>query len=689
MAKEIEEVEKKEKIDKNSSENQSRDGLKTNSEETAESTSEKPIVNSDPHQTRPIEEGVIPESETTDHQDTSEQPSGKNNDKKSLNDSQDAAEEKEKPEIQENHQGLDEHEDHEDHEEHEEVDYSHLSKEELVDQIEKEAKSDDYVGSFQKARKIQAVFNEIKKTERADALQKFIADGGEERDFDYAPDELNNRFEASFKLIYDHRNSLLKTLEKTKDENLVWKNEILEKLRQLVDDEETTASIKTLKEIQNEWRAAGQVPASQLKTLWANYNALLDRFYDNRSIYFELKELDRKKNLEAKLKLCERAEKLEDQENIKTAISELNELHDEFKHIGPVPKADQEDLWIRFKAASDKVYERRKKFFEEIKGQLQENLAKKMELVDQIQAFTSFDSDRISEWNAKTKELLDIQKTWDSIGGLPRDKAKEINKSFWSNFKHFFASKNAFFKKLEGQREKNLKLKQKLVEKAVELKDSTDWEGTSEVLKKIQSDWKEIGPVPEKSREEVFHRFKDACDHFFNHRRQTNKDAEKSLEGNLKLKETLCDRIEKEAEDPKIGGVDTLDAYLDEWTSIGYVPKNTIKKIQTRFDKAVQKFIDNLKDMDDEARQELMTVFELKRLKNSPNSANRLFKKELHIKKLIGNLESDLDTWNTNLDFFADSKNADKLKEEFHQKMEQANKQLKLLKKQLRIIHRM
>src|SRR5690606_18050660 len=182
-----------------------------------------------------------------------------------------------------------------------------------------------------------------------DALKRFIDKGGEEADFAYKPDELDIRFDADYALLKERRHKHYANLEKQKDANLAAKNQLLEKLRSLVDDEETTASINELKEIQKEWKGIGQIPANQVKSIWANYNALMDRFYDNRSIYFELKELDRRKNLEAKLELCERAEKLNEESNIKLAMKELNELHEEFRHIGPVPKEEQEPLWQRFK----------------------------------------------------------------------------------------------------------------------------------------------------------------------------------------------------------------------------------------------------------------------------------------------------------------------------------------------------
>ena len=337
------------------------------------------------------------------------------------------------------------------------------SKEELVKSAEKLINHENPRKADGMLRQIRHFYDEIYETERKEALEKFRNEGGTEDDFDYRGDDLDERIRVASQAIRERKDKFTSDLEKNKEQNLAAKNEVLEKLRKLVDSEETNTSIGALKEIQNEWRAIGPVPGQYVKSLWANYSALIDRFYDQRSIYFELKELDRKKNLEAKLELCERAEKLEQYENLKDAIKELNELHEEFKHIGPVPREEQEAVWKRFKSASDRVYERRKEFVENLKEHLQENLEAKNKLGEEVQEFVTFDSDKISEWNARTKEILALQKKWETIGGLPREKAKATNKKFWSAFKKFFNNKSAFFKRLEGQRDENLKLKEKLL----------------------------------------------------------------------------------------------------------------------------------------------------------------------------------------------------------------------------------
>lgn len=581
------------------------------------------------------------------------------------------------------HAEKEEDDDHED--EDQQVDYSNYSKKQLVEVLAALTKEDNINKIERVLKEVKPHYDELRNAEREKALEKFIAEGGDEADFAYKPDELDVKFDADYGLLKERRSKHFASIEKQKDDNLAAKNQLLEQLRKLVDDEETTASLDELKKIQSDWKKIGQVPAGQVKTLWANYNALLDRFYDNRSIYFELKELDRKKNLEAKLELCERAEKLQEETNLKNAIKELNELHEEFRHIGPVPQEDQEALWQRFKAASDALYDRRREFIDKLKGELHENMLAKKALGDEVQTFLTFDSDRINEWNEKTKEILELQKKWEAIGGLPKDKAKAINKHFWGGFKGFFANKNAFFKKLEGQREENLKKKEALVQQAEELKDSQDWDKTAESLKKLQAEWRTIGPVPEKFRNSIFAQFKKACDHFFEQKRAKNKEANKEFEENLAKKKAICEAIEKLAEE-KSSDVDKLEVLFDEYQGIGFVPRSAIKSIQNRFNDAVNKFLEGAEELGEEQKHNIKLTIKFSKLKNSPNANRKLHQKEGEIRKHISNLENDIVLWKNNLEFFANSKTADKLKEDFDIKIKKAKEELEELREQLHVI---
>ncbi|MFA0963787.1 DUF349 domain-containing protein [Roseivirga sp. BDSF3-8] len=573
----------------------------------------------------------------------------------------------------------------EEDEDHEEVDYSKFSKAELANEMENLARDEQNMRKIDRRMKdVRAAYDDIHNHERDEARKKFVEEGGDEADFDYRPDDDDNRFEASFQLLKDRRHQYYQSLEKQKDTNLQKKVDLIEKLRELVDSDETNTSMEVIKNIQQEWKAIGPIPGQHVKTTWANYNALMDRFYDNRSIYYELKELDRRKNLTAKLELCAKAEALLQKESIKEAVKELNELHEEFKHIGPVPKEEQEAVWQRFKGASDAVYAKRKVFVEQLKKDLGKNLGEKEKLGTEVQEFATFDSDRINEWNAKTKEILALQKKWDSVGGLPRDRAKEINKNFWSGFKTFFSNKNHFFKKLEGQREENLKKKEELVARAEEIKDSDDWDATANELKGLQRKWKEIGPVPEKVRDEVYHKFKAACDTFFENRRNRAKEAEKDYYENLEAKRAICDKINALAGEDG----DTKEAFnelVHEYAEIGFVPKENIKSIQKKFADAVDKYVEST-DTDELQREKLRLSAQIQKMKGQPNAGRKIHKRENAIRRQISELENNISLWKNNMEFFAQSRTADKLKQEMEDKVQSAQQEVKALKMQLRML---
>ncbi|MFY0654734.1 MAG: DUF349 domain-containing protein, partial [Cyclobacteriaceae bacterium] len=567
----------------------------------------------------------------------------------------------------------------------EQTDFSQMGKEELLATIKDIANKYCLIIQGKTLGAIKNAFDVFANSEKEVALKHFVETGGDKEDFRFKGDEITSKFFEYSNLIRNNRHQHFKQQEKEKDGNLKLKNALLEKLRETVDSEESTASMNSLKEIQTEWRSIGPVPNQHNKTLWANYHALIDRFYDHRSIYFELKELDRKKNLEAKLELCQKAEELDELENFKDAIQKLNELHDEFKHIGPIPKDVQDEVWDRFKTASDLIYSKRKEFVSHIKDQQKENLGKKLELAETIAEFTSFSSDMIKEWNAKTKELLELQKKWETIGAMPRENAKEINKKFWSGFKQFFHNKSEFFKGLESQREGNLKLKQELVEQAQALKSSTDWHKTAEELKGLQQKWREIGPVPEKFRNSIYKSFKEACDDFFNQRRQHNKGLDSEYSENLKKKEDIIAKMEKIATSGDIN-MEEVYGLQDEFNAIGFVPRKSIRDIQKRYQNTLDKLVNNAKNLDDESKSEFKSLINIHDLKSGPNADQKLNRKEHGLRRKITSLESDISTWKNNLGFFASSKNADELLKDFEAKIKSAEQELASLKEELKLV---
>lgn len=534
------------------------------------------------------------------------------------------------------------------------------------------------------AHEIKSAFDELISKEKEEALTKFKADGGTEEEFEYRQHEEEREF---LKLFNDFRyqlNSLRKEAERQKEKNLTTKTELLNKLRDLVDGEETTLSMSTIKSIQEEWKTIGPVPTSQNRNLWASFNALMDRFYDNRSIYFELKELDRKKNLESKSELCEKAEALKDAPDLKEAIKQLNELHEEFKHIGPVPREDQENLWQRFKAASDAVYDRRKDFYEGQKEVFKQNQTEKEALIAQLVTYADYKADRIKDWNTKTKEILEIQKAWEKIGPVTKEAGKEINKAFWAAFKHFFHNKNMFFKELDEIRATNQKKAEELIGQAEELMNNTDWQNTANQLVKLQQEWKKLGPTPEKNRDSLYKKFKAACDAFFENRRNSNKQANNEFDENLKKKQDIIKQILEGAKGSELSE-DTLTTLVSEFNETGFVPRKNIKEIQAQFKEAVDAYLEKL-DSSGSGREDFLFRLNLNRIQTDPNSAKTLNRKEHGIRKQITDLENSITLWRNNLEFFAASKTADKLKDQFDIKIKKAEEEIDKLKSKLSIL---
>lgn len=565
------------------------------------------------------------------------------------------------------------------------TDYSEYSKKQLVDLIKELSREDNFKKVDHVLREIKPLYDELREKEKNEAMQRFISNGGVAEDFEFKGDELDVAFDANYKLIRDRKSQYQRQLEDNKTGNLQKKQVLLEKLRELVDHQNSENQFDAFKQLQNEWKTIGPVPGVHAKTIWANYHALVDRFYDNQSIYFELKELDRKKNLESKSELCARAERLATVEIIKDAIRELNELHHEFKHIGPVPKEEKEAIWQRFKAASDAVYVRRDAYLQNLQQELHVNMEKKSALGEEVQPFATFQSDRIKEWNQKTKEILDIQKRWETVGGLPRAKAKEVNKRFWTAFKQFFNNKNTFFKKLDEEREHNLQLKNELVSRAAEIKDNDNWEETSNELKQLQAKWKEIGPVPEKFREKIFKEFKDACDHFFEKRRSQHSQAEQEQTANLQQKAELCEQLERHAAE-KTGTREMLEELQAKYHEIGFVPRKDLNTIRTRYTEAVSKFLESIPGLTDDDRSRIVLEDQLSDLKNDPMADRKIYQKEQAIRKKITKVENDIAVWKNNLEFFGRSQNADKYRDEFNEKIKEASDHLKSLKQQLRML---
>ncbi|KAA6439280.1 DUF349 domain-containing protein [Dyadobacter flavalbus] len=596
-------------------------------------------------------------------------------------------------------------------EEHEEevpdVDYSQLSKEQLVNLLENELASINGEGSkpaqLKKSeavvRSIRPVLDQIKQKDREAALSAFIADNGSEEGFEYKYDAETQKIDSLSREIRGLKNAYYQGQEREKEKNFNVKTSLLQRLRTLLEDEgnrETDASgLKSsweeFKKIQDEWKQAGNIASPHNGTLWATYNALIDRYFSNRNIYFELKELDRRRNAELKAELCEKVEELgkslENRPMTKEILAEANHIFEDYKHLGPAPKEDQEKLWQRFKEAMDVLYNAQRGQFAEQKKSMQENYDQKLKIYEAIEPFTTYNSGSIKEWNAKTKEIMAFQDQWVALKGImPREEGKELSKKFWAALKTFFNNKGEFFRQLESKREQNLELKNQLCEEAEAiLASGDDSPGSTQKIIELQKRWKGIGQVPEKFKDTIYDRFKKACDAFFNQKRAKNKEVEDEFENNLKRKTDLIERIEAAAKSKDESSLNLLSAFKSEWNSIGFVPKKDMQSIQKRYIAAINTYVSAIGQLSSKEKEQAVLESEVELVRDGDNSRG-LYRKESDFKRKITQLENDIALWQNNIEFFAKSKTSDRLKAEFERKINNALNQLEDLKHQLSII---
>ncbi len=562
-----------------------------------------------------------------------------------------------------------------------EINYESLNKEELLNALKELKQHSDYRHILNELRVISSAYYVIHDEEKNAAFEKFLADGGTKDAFEYRVDAVSKEFEELKSSLYKEAKSYFQQQEEGQRNNLVKKQTILDNLRNIVDNEEDADSFKKIQALQDEWKNTGPVPTRDAHELNANYHALLNRFYNNRSIYFELKELDRKKNLEAKTKLCEEAEALKEMESINEAIKKLNGLHEEYKNIGPIPKEHQEELWNRFKLASDAVYEKRNQVVEQYKSELENNLKLKQVLIEKAASFSQFNSDRITEWKAKTDEIKVVQEEWKAIGPVPRSSSKETSKEFWQHSKQFFANKGEFFKSLDAEKEANMQAKIKLCEQVEALQDNENFKETAQKIKDLQQDWKKVGPVARKDSDKIYARFRAACDHFFNKRRESFEEEEKEFVINYEAKLKICEEI--------IGlsptDLDKFEDLFDQFDEIGFVPRDKKKDISKKFKEAASTFLEKAEG-DEDRIQNLELEVELDSLRGNPNGRNIIFKKKNKMKDEIQTLQSEIDTMNRNIEFFAHSSSLESIKKDAEIKSAENTAKIKELKKKLRIL---
>lgn len=559
------------------------------------------------------------------------------------------------------------------------VDFSQFSKAELVKFLENLKPELNFQEVNANLKSIRHQYDQLFEEEQQQALEKFVQDGSLADDFKYRKDEVSQAFDAAFTSIKEKINTFFSGLEKQKVKNLEIKKQLLEQMRAIIASEESADSFQAFKKLQETWKATGAVAATEAKELWANYQALTDMFYNNRSVYFELKELDRRKNLTLKQEIVAKVDQLLGHENVMHAFNEMRKLQEEFKNIGPVPKEDHEPIWSKFKAASDALFAKRQQFLEELTRVKAANHLMKVALLAKLKEYEEFTSEKIDEWKERTAAVLAIHTDWKKIGQIPEEHLKELTKEFWSLGKKFFSNKNAFFSKLDEKRQDNLLLKEQLCEKAEALKDSDDFAATSKALIQLQKDWAKVGQVPIKVKDTIYARFKNACDAFFNQQRELKEQAETELLDNLKGKETFLLEFEK-ATKAIVETEESLMLHIEKWDALGEIPMSYKKTLQEKFRDLLLAVIDKM-PLETEAKEKLQLKIEVKQ--GGEKHVEYLMKDLQHKASAV---KAEMDQYNNNMAFFANSSKASALKDQVMEKIKEAEVELKKLNDKIRIL---
>lgn len=517
----------------------------------------------------------------------------------------------------------------------------------------------------------------------ASAREKFIEEGGKAEDFMPAPDMDEENFKAQLSLIREMRNKAAEALEAEKQQNLKRKQEIIERIKALAaTPEDADKGYNEVKELQAEWKELKAVPAENATELWKNYQLYTEQFYDQLRLNHEMRAYDFKKNLEIKTHLCEAAEKLADVEDTISAFHQLQKLHQEYRETGPVAKELRDEIWKRFKDASTVINKRHQDHFEAIKAKEEENLAKKTELCQQVEALEFDGLKTYAQWEEMTKQVLAIQAEWKTVGFTPRKVNAEIFERFRMACDRFFQAKTAYFKANREKLNANLTAKNALIEKAEALKDSTDWGATTNKFVELQKEWKAIGPVAHKVSDAIWKRFNDACNYFFEQKNAANAGQRKEEEANLELKKGVIAELEKLVENASDDLLKSVRELQARWNEIGHVPYSKKEKMYRRYRELCDKIYDTLHET---AGRRRMDNF---RKNVADKGGSELTRERGRLQNALENKKQEIQNYETNLTFFrSSSKKGNSLVADIEKKVERLKEDLNEIVEKIKAVN--
>ena len=532
---------------------------------------------------------------------------------------------------------------------------------------------------------LKTVFYKLHIAEREAKLKEYIDGGGDPEAYQITPDEAEDVFKAEMGVIKERRQQLFREQEAEKEENLKKKLAIIEKIKAMVTSpEEANKSYQEFKALQQEWRDIKAVPAEKANELWRNYQLYVEQFYDLLKLNSEARELDFKKNLEAKTRLCEAAEKLADEPDVISAFHQLQKLHQEYREIGPVSKELREEIWQRFKAASTVINKRHQQHFESLRAREEENLEKKTALCEKVEAIAAEENKGSADWDRHTQEIIAIQQEWKTIGFAPQKMNVKIFERFRAACDGFFAGKAEHFRSLKDSYKENAEKKRALIEKAKALQDSTEWRSTSDKLIALQKEWKTIGMVPKKLGDQLWEEFLATCNKFFEARNAAGAGQRGEERQNLEKKRDVISRMKAVAEEAGDDVQQKVQQLVEEYNAIGHVPFKEKDKLYEEYHAVLDKLY---KDLNISVARRRLSKFKdnLKQVAERGEAA--LDNERARLMRQYEQLKQEAQTYENNLGFLsASSKKGNSLIDEMNRKVQKLKDDIQLVKDKIKAI---
>ena len=558
------------------------------------------------------------------------------------------------------------------------------TKQEVVERLKEIAASDE-APAKDEIDLLKTVFYKLHIAEREARLKEYIDGGGNPETYQVVPDQDEETFKAQMAVIREKRAQIMQQQEAEKQANLEKKLEIIEKIKAMATSpDEAGKSYNEFKELQQQWKDIKNVPADKANELWRNYQLYVEQFYDLLKLNSEAREYDFKKNLEMKTKLCEAAEKLADEEDVISAFHQLQELHQQYREIGPVAKELREEVWARFKAASTVINKRHQQHFEDLRSKEEENLARKTALCEKVEELGKAENKGAADWEKRSKEIIDIQNEWKTIGFAPQKMNVKIFERFRAACDDFFGRKAEYFKALKVTFSENIEKKKALVEKAQALADSTDWKATSDKLIALQKEWKTVGMVPKKLGDQLWQEFLGACNKFFEARNAAGAGQRNEEHANLEKKKGIIEQLKALAENAAEATKEKVQALTEEYNKVGHVPYKEKDKLYEAYHEVLDRIY---KELNISTKRRRLNDFKANIKNVAKRGEEALDNERGRLARRFEQLKQEIQTYENNLGFLnASSKKGNSLIDEMNRKVQHLRDDLELVRQKIKAI---